>query len=69
MLDYIENRYHKPQDEYDPSWNWAGAVQDLTLYYQLGRKLADTPVWPNWYKTAEFRAIRDRSRAEARPGQ
>jgi Zn-dependent M28 family amino/carboxypeptidase len=68
-LDYIENRYHKPQDEYDPNWNWAGAVQDLTLYYQLGRQLADTPVWPNWYKTAEFRAIRDRSRAGARAGQ
>jgi Zn-dependent M28 family amino/carboxypeptidase len=69
VLDYIENRYHKPQDEYDPSWNWTGAVQDLTLYYQLGRQLADTPVWPNWYKTAEFRAIRDRSRAAARAGQ
>ena len=68
-LDYIENRYHKPQDEYNPSWNWAGAVQDLTLYYQLGRQLADGSTWPNWYKTAEFRAIRDRSRAGARAGQ
>ncbi|HEX4695310.1 M28 family peptidase [Sphingomonas sp.] len=63
-LDYIANRYHKPQDEYDPNWNWAGAVQDLTLYFQFGRRLADdTSSWPNWYKTAEFRGIRDRSRA------
>jgi Zn-dependent M28 family amino/carboxypeptidase len=62
-LDYIQNRYHKPQDEYDPNWNWTGAVQDLTLYYQLGRELADGNAWPNWYKTAEFRAIRDASRA------
>ena len=24
-----------------PSWNWDGAVQDLTVYYALGRELAD----------------------------
>jgi Zn-dependent M28 family amino/carboxypeptidase len=62
-LDYIANRYHKPQDEYDPSWNWTGAVQDLTLYYQLGRELASGSMWPNWYKTSEFRTIRDKDRA------
>jgi Zn-dependent M28 family amino/carboxypeptidase len=65
-LDYIEHRYHKPQDEYDPKWDWAGAVQDLTLYYRLGRQLADGNAWPNWYPTAEFRAVRDQSRAGAK---
>lgn len=69
-LDYIANRYHKPQDEYDPKWDWSGAVEDLTLYYRLGRQLASGNAWPNWYKTAEFRAIRDRSRgAKARGKQ
>ena len=63
-LDYIEHRYHKPQDQYDPNWDWSGAVLDLTLYYQLGRHLADGGAWPNWYPTAEFRAIRDKSRAK-----
>jgi len=63
VLDYIANRYHKPQDEYDPAWNWAGAVQDLTLYFQLGRQLAMGDAWPNWYPTAEFRKIRDKDRA------
>lgn len=62
-LAYIEHRYHKPQDEYDPAWDWSGGVEDLTLYYRLGRALADGRAWPNWYKTAEFRAIRDKSRA------
>ncbi len=66
-LDYIANRYHKPQDEYDPRWDWSGAVEDLTLYYRLGRQLASGNAWPNWYKTAEFRAIRDRSRAGTTP--
>ena len=64
--DYVAHRYHKPQDEYDPNWDWSGAVADLKIYYGLGRKLAnDTTLWPNWYKTAEFRAIRDKSRAGA----
>lgn len=62
-LDYIANRYHKPQDQYDANWDWSGAVQDLNVYYTLGRQLADdTGAWPNWYPTSEFRAIRDRSR-------
>jgi Zn-dependent M28 family amino/carboxypeptidase len=64
-LDYIEHRYHKPQDEYNPAWDWAGAVEDVQLYYALGRSLADGADWPNWYKTAEFRSIRDQSRAAA----
>jgi Zn-dependent M28 family amino/carboxypeptidase len=63
-LDYIANRYHKPADQYDAKWNWDGAVQDLSVYYQLGRRLADdTALWPNWYGTSEFRAVRDKSRA------
>ncbi|WP_137864512.1 MULTISPECIES: M28 family metallopeptidase [unclassified Sphingomonas] len=61
--DYTQNRYHKPQDEYDPNWDWSGAVSDLNVYYGLGRQLADGAAWPNWYPTAEFRAIRDKSRA------
>lgn len=65
-LDYIEKRYHKPQDEYNPAWDWSGAVEDLKLYYGLGRALADGSAWPNWYKTAEFRAIRDRDTPQAR---
>ncbi len=61
--DYTVNRYHKPQDEYRSDWNWDGAVQDLTMYYGIGRELAQGNSWPNWSATAEFRAIRDKDRA------
>lgn len=64
--DYVAHRYHKPADQYDPNWDWSGAVEDLTVYYQLGRTLADRPgLWPNWYPTAEFRSLRDQSRKNA----
>lgn len=64
--DYVVNRYHKPQDEYRSDWNWDGAVQDLTMYYGIGRELAQGNSWPNWAATAEFRAIRDKGRPEDR---
>lgn len=63
--DYVQHRYHQPSDQYDPTWDWSGAVQETQLYYRLGRMLAMTTDWPNWHKTDEFRAIRDASLAEA----
>ena len=63
--DYTTNRYHGPKDEFNPNWNWSGAMQDLSLFYWIGRELAEGEAWPNWYPTAEFRAIRDKSRGGA----
>ena len=62
--DYIEHRYHQPSDQYDPKWDWSGAVEDLEAFYSFNYALADSNAWPNWYPTAEFRAVRDKSRAE-----
>jgi len=64
--DYRLHRYHQPSDEYDPNWDWSGAVRDLEIYYEIGRELADSDAWPNWYEGDEFRAIRDRTAAERR---
>ena len=61
--DYVDNRYHQPSDEYDPNWDWSGAVQDLTLFAEFARTLANGRDWPNWLPDSEFRAIRDQSRA------
>jgi Zn-dependent M28 family amino/carboxypeptidase len=60
--DYYSGPYHQPSDEYRDDWDWSGLVQDATLYYRLGRSLAMSREWPNWYKTDEFRAARDQSR-------
>ncbi|WP_106639137.1 M28 family metallopeptidase [Allosphingosinicella vermicomposti] len=60
--DYTTNRYHGPKDEYRSDWDWSGGLQDIALFYRIGRELADSNAWPNWYSTAEFRAARDKSR-------
>ena len=58
---YNEEAYHAPGDEYDPAWDWSGVMQDLALYYRMGRQLGDTAEWPNWVPGDEFRAVRDQS--------
>ena len=40
--DYRANRYHQPSDEYNPAWNWTGAIHDLQIFYVIARQLADT---------------------------
>ena len=59
--DYIVHRYHQPADEWSPSFNYDGAVQDLTLYYDLGRDLANSRDWPGWKPDSEFKAARDKT--------
>ena len=66
LEDYVANRYHKPSDEYDASWDLSGTMQDLAVYYAVGLAVADSDAWPNWREGSEFRAIRDASRAAPR---
>ena len=62
--DYRANRYHAPGDEYDPSWNMEGMVEDVTLFFNVGSRIANSEDWPNWYEGNEFRALRDEQLAE-----
>ena len=66
---YTAARYHKPSDEIQPWFNLEGAVQDLRLYFEVARTLANSDAFPNWYPGNEFRAIRDASREDAAVGQ
>ena len=58
-LDYRDNRYHKPADEFDAGWDMDGVVQDLEALYGVGRVLAGGGAWPNWYEGNAFRAARE----------
>ncbi|MDF9829572.1 M28 family peptidase [Parabacteroides sp. PF5-6] len=49
--DFVRNVYHTPHDNYDPTWDWSGVVQDIELTCELIRYLsrADSP-YPKLYK-------------------
>lgn len=57
--EYTAERYHKPGDEYDNSWDVSGIVQATDIMLDMGYDLANSDQWPNWYDGTEFRALRD----------
>ena len=62
--EYVAHHYHQPADEWDPKWDWRGGAVDLGLYYDLGRNLANSDLWPAWHADSEFKARRDITAAE-----
>jgi len=61
---YVRDRYHQPADEFDPNWDLSGMLQEVGVFYALGRKLADSGEWPVWKQGAEFKAERDKTAAQ-----
>ncbi|ADM10467.1 hypothetical protein PB2503_12124 [Parvularcula bermudensis HTCC2503] len=64
VQDYIDNRYHKPADEYDTAWRVDGLAEVFTILRDVGVVLAYGEDWPNWYEGNEFRSLRDAQRTE-----
>jgi Zn-dependent M28 family amino/carboxypeptidase len=58
--EYVAHRYRQPSDQYSPDWDVRGALEDLTLYYDVGNRVARTRRFPRWYPNSEFRVSRDR---------
>ena len=57
--EYVAHRYRQPSDQYSPGWDVRGALEDLTLYYDVGNRVARTRRFPRWYPNSEFRVSRD----------
>ncbi|MEE8583843.1 MAG: M28 family metallopeptidase [Acidobacteriota bacterium] len=57
--EYIANNYHRVSDEYDPSWDMSGAVDDLRILFSVGYRIANSSDYPNWREGTEFKATRD----------
>lgn len=55
LEDYRLHRYHQTGDKYSADWNVRGTIDDLTLYYEVGNRLARSRQYPRWYPTSEFR--------------
>ena len=61
---YRAQRYHKPMDEYDDSWDLTGMEEDVKALYSVGLKVIQSDRWPTWYPGNEFEAIRKASLTE-----
>lgn len=59
--EFLRKHYHQPSDEYDSAtWDSQGALSDLGLLYQVGKRLAFGTEWPQWKPTSEFRQFRNK---------
>jgi Zn-dependent M28 family amino/carboxypeptidase len=58
--EYTANRYHKVGDNFDPSWDLRGVVEDLHLLYGVGRTLGSNREWPNYVEGNAFRKSEQR---------
>lgn len=44
------NVYHQPGDEYDPSWDLSGSIDDVNLWYGIGLRIGDSDKRPVWLR-------------------
>jgi len=51
-------KYHQVGDEYDPSWDLSGMVQQAQFTLNLGRMIADAPKMPAWKAGDAFGKVR-----------
>jgi hypothetical protein len=58
--DYLRDYYHQPTDQFDAAKiNSEGALQDLELLFQIGKRLSFDNAWPQWKDGSEFKAARE----------
>lgn len=59
--EYTEKHYHRPSDEFDSAtWTFEGGLDDLKLFFQVGKRLAFEEKMPQWKNGSEFKAIREK---------
>ena len=61
--EYRANRYHQAADEWEPTWDYRGMIQDLEVVFDAGQALANSRDWPEWKSGSEFGPARTVSAA------
>jgi Zn-dependent M28 family amino/carboxypeptidase len=55
---YNDTDYHQPSDEYDPSWDFSGAVEDMRVLARLAWDVAAAPAMPAYNEGDQFGQVR-----------
>jgi Zn-dependent M28 family amino/carboxypeptidase len=63
---YTGSCYHQACDAWEPTWDLAGAVQDIELVGTMAQELASSSKWPEWKPGSEFKAVRDKTASARR---
>jgi Zn-dependent M28 family amino/carboxypeptidase len=58
---YNARCYHQTCDEFDRRWDLAGAAQEGTVAYDLGREIANSGRWPGWNAASDYGKLREAS--------
>lgn len=58
---WTDKHYHQRSDQYDPSWDLSGAIEDIQLLTEVGLSAADAPQMQSWTQGDEFEAARKRA--------
>jgi Zn-dependent M28 family amino/carboxypeptidase len=56
--EYNGKDYHQPSDEYDPSWDFSGAVEDVKVLAELAWRVAAAPEMPRYNDGDQFANVR-----------
>jgi Zn-dependent M28 family amino/carboxypeptidase len=58
---YNSTDYHQPSDQFDPAWDFSGAVEDMRLLAQLAWRIAAQPEMPRYNDGDQFANARKRT--------
>ena len=57
---YNDKDYHQPSDQFDASWDFSGAADDMKLLTALAWRVAGTPAMPTYNDGDQFAQVRKR---------
>ena len=63
LSSFTANCYHQTCDAWSPSWDLRGAAQEAEMFYDIGNRLANSRMWPQWKPSSEFAKVRAESAA------
>ncbi len=56
--EYNGKDYHQPSDQFDPSWDFSGGVNDMRVLAQLGWRVANQAEMPKYNDGDQFAQVR-----------
>lgn len=56
--EWVAKHYHQASDDFDPTWNFDGMIDDAVLGYEVGKAVANSDEVPAWMPGDEFERVR-----------